>query len=482
MSEFSELLDWHIGQAGFSESQLAVSSGFSRSYIAKLKNGQRVSPDEDKMKKLFACLHLSQTEYTKLWNRYLEERQGKERYALIRSVLDFVSSFRQVSRLSAKVKIDCVLPDVAMVRGKEDVGWFLKLLMEQEALKPEGYLKILAQPECGNLMEVLKGVFKINPEFRVDHLVCLNNNTKKGANRYYNIELLQKIIPAVLCRQISNYTVYYHYDRVEAHLNQFNIMPYLILTKDRAIQMDYEFEHAVVCREPEKVEYLSQVFQEMQKNCLRLYELNMDESSILQCWMKTKQVIRNVYAVMDMPCITMLDITEFIYKYVNSQRDELTMAMRQMYDLRKRIIGRSVKLISFFTKAGIRRFIESGRVGEIPAAFYQPLKRADCCRMLQKLLDATEQGYYEPRLIREDQYQWPKEVGINLYNYEEMALYYDLDTGQNVICMEEKTSAGLFYDFMETFRESAYVYSVEETVEYLKRLVASIERDGKEVS
>lgn len=482
MSEFSELLDWHIGQAGFSESQLAASSGFSRSYIAKLKNGQRVSPDEDKMKKLFACLHLSQTEYTKLWNRYLEERQGKERYALIRSVLDFVSSFRQVSRLSAKVRMDCVLPDVAMVEGKEDVGWFLKLLMEQEALKPEGYLKILAQPECGNLMEVLKGVFKINPEFRVDHLVCLNNNTKKGANRYYNIELLQKIIPAVLCRRASNYTVYYHYDRVEAHLNQFNIMPYLILTKDSAIQMDYEFEHAVVCREPEKVEYLSQVFQEMQKNCLRLYELCMDESSLMQYWLKPRKISGKVYAVADMPCMTILDMTEFVYKYVNSHRDELIIAMRLMHEWKKSILDQSGKLISFFTETGIRRFIESGRVGEIPATLYQPLERTDCCRVIQKILDATEQGYYEPRLIREDQYQWPKEIGISLYNYEEMALYYDLDTGQNVICMEEKTSAGLFYDFMETFRESAYVYSVEETVEYLKRLVASVARDDKEVS
>ena len=52
MSKFSEHLDKCISNSGMTENQLAKMSGFNRSYIALMKNGQRVSPDTEKMVKL----------------------------------------------------------------------------------------------------------------------------------------------------------------------------------------------------------------------------------------------------------------------------------------------------------------------------------------------------------------------------------------------------------------------------------------------
>ena len=471
MSEFSDLLETCIMHTGLSETRLAESSGFSRSYIAKLKNGQRLSPDTEKMERLFACLQLSQAEYTELWNRYLEERQGKEKYGLTQAVLGFVSSSRQISKLSAEIRMDCALPDVWVVEGREDVDYFLKLLIEQEALGPSGYLKILAQPECGALMDRLKNAFKLNHEFRVDHLICLNNDMKRDADKYYNIELLQKIIPAVLCGHASNYRVYYNYDRVQSHFNRFNMMPYLILSRDRVVQVDYEFEHAVICRVEEKLEYFSKAFQGLVKTCPFLYESFVDDASVMQYWARHRKINETIYAAGNMPFMMGLDMMDIMYPYVTSCREELEAVMRQMHEWRKNRTDDSGKIVSYFTEAGIHRFMEEGRIMEIPEKIYMPLQREDRRVMIRRLLEAVEQGFYEPRLIRTDRYQWPGEISISMYNYEEMALYYDLDGGKQMFRIEEKTITRRFYEFMEMFGESAYVCSVQETVEYLERLV-----------
>ena len=71
MSKFSEHLEQCIIDSGMTENQLAKLSGFNRSYIALMKNGQRISPDTGKMIKLFENLKLSPYEYDELWKEYI---------------------------------------------------------------------------------------------------------------------------------------------------------------------------------------------------------------------------------------------------------------------------------------------------------------------------------------------------------------------------------------------------------------------------
>lgn len=77
MSKFSEYLEKGIGNSGMTENQLAKISGFTRSYIALMKNGQRVSADMERMKRLLQALNLSLEEYDLIWESYVQERMGK---------------------------------------------------------------------------------------------------------------------------------------------------------------------------------------------------------------------------------------------------------------------------------------------------------------------------------------------------------------------------------------------------------------------
>ena len=59
MTNFAQSLAKHINKSSMTESQLAQISGFNRSYIALIKNGQRIPADMEKVRKLLEALNLS---------------------------------------------------------------------------------------------------------------------------------------------------------------------------------------------------------------------------------------------------------------------------------------------------------------------------------------------------------------------------------------------------------------------------------------
>lgn len=267
MSKFSDLLESHIKKIGLAESQLAEITGFSRSYIARLKNGQRISPDTEKMTRLFDALGMTVDEYKKLWNLYLEERLGKQKYDLNKKVLDFISSFKDTSKLQIETKYNHQIHGVRLIKGSEDVGYIIKIIIENEAAKEKGHLRLLMQPENIEAIAALKSGFKTNPKLKAEHLICLEGHTNQEHDNYYNISLLQKLVPVVLLQKKIDYNVYYYYDKISAHLNKFSAMPYFIITNEFVVNIDYDCKNALLYNEQEIIEFYKNMFDNLKREC-----------------------------------------------------------------------------------------------------------------------------------------------------------------------------------------------------------------------
>ena len=507
MSEFSNMLEQHILQAGLSEIQLAQATGFSRSYIARLKNGQRISPDTERMTKLFDALSLTAAEYAQLWNLYLEERLGKEQYGLTRKMLSFLSSFRQVSRLGAAVRMEYALPEVSLVEGNADLAYMIRVMIEREAAgqwsakqevagqrettgqemtgqrkaagqemigqrengrKPIGqersHVRLFLQPECVSAMEALKNGFRMNPGFLAEHIVCLEKEKKTE-----NITLLEKLIPVILSRRRADYRVYYYYDRVSAHLNSFSMMPYFLITGDCVLNMDYELEHGIVYRDPQIRDFFVRRFDRLAGTCRPLYERLTDEKELMAHYLQQKAA-NQFYCIGNQPCMGFLEAAQRIGRYLPGEMGGAAEALQgRIRSGREDMLRRGCRVTSYFTEEGIRRFIEEGIVEELPDVMMErPLSREDRCRALRELIEQTEQGFYEPHLIQERKYRYPEGVMIDAYDFDDVALYYYAKDMNGCFIMGERSLARLFYEFLEGFKDSAYVCSAAETLTYLK--------------
>ena len=90
MTNFAKSLEKYIYRSALTESQLAKISGFNRSYIALIKNSQRVPADVEKVRRLIAALNLSPYEYDSLWKEYLKARYGEEKFELQRQIVNLL--------------------------------------------------------------------------------------------------------------------------------------------------------------------------------------------------------------------------------------------------------------------------------------------------------------------------------------------------------------------------------------------------------
>ena len=125
MSKFSDHLEQGIMSSGMTEKQLAQMSGFTRSYIALMKNGQRVSPDTEKMTKLIQALNLPPYESEELWKEYIRASVGDYVFERDLAVVDFIHSFNNVSDISIKAVHQYDIPDIKTVNNRMNLEYLI---------------------------------------------------------------------------------------------------------------------------------------------------------------------------------------------------------------------------------------------------------------------------------------------------------------------------------------------------------------------
>lgn len=475
MSEFSERLEKHILNNGLTEEYLAKATGFSRSYVARLKNGQRVSPDVDRMTRMFDCLRLTEAEYIELWELYQKELLGTDKYNLNKMVMDFISSFRRVSRIPALMKMSVGIPEVSTVEGREDVEAMIRLLIFEEASREQGHVRMLLQTDCRCVNDTLKQAFRLNPKLRVDHVVCMEPCLEKdgisGMGKYYNIQLLKNVIPVLLCVRTPDYRLYYHYDSVEAHFNSFSMMPFVILTDSCTACIDVAFEHMVIYREKEVCEFYRRRFDNRQEHCRRLIEYVPESGGILSEYNRMSLPEKEMICMGEQPCLGLTGVGDLVQKYVSGELpEELLHAFSQKLESNRTWIEKeNGHLVSYFTSRGIARFLQEGRIDEIPEELYRPLEWEDRRKLLEALLEMAEAGSCELHLMSGKKFCYPPGLILTAYDFDRVFLSYNVYQQENCFLLGEGSLSRIFHEFLTGFRESTYVLSPAESIAWLRQ-------------
>ena len=140
-----------------------------------------------------------------------------------------------------------------------------------EAVKEDGKISVLVQPDFDFAMELLQVFGEQNPNLTIQHLFCMNNNEKMVSMRKnYNLSCLQKILPICACG--CDYRARYYYDNVTARLNEFRLFPYLILTEHCALAFSADYQNALLFREETTLRMMREMFEGYFKQSEPLFE------------------------------------------------------------------------------------------------------------------------------------------------------------------------------------------------------------------
>lgn len=474
MSKFSQCLEKYIMRSGLTENQLAKVSGFTRSYIALMKNGQRVSPDMVKLKKLLEALNLSPYEYDEVWKAYLMARYGDRIYELRTNMISFIESFGRVSKISIKSSFNHDIPQVKTIDNRMDLEYFVKAVIEQEALKDAGYVKMIVQEDFSFLFSILPSVCRSNPALHVEHIVCLEGNDMINLEEQsYNLKTLGKLLPILLSGNENGYEIYYYYDKVSSHFSTSALMPYLILTSDYAINISTNLEYAMVSTDAESHQLFTQLFENRKKICRKMLEKISTGARIFEHYSSHRPDAEKVYTIGSQPCFGMFPVDAMVQKYFSAGDAALMEAILEVLRQNREIYSSMQNITSYFTKEGIIRLMEDGLVEELPREIYLPLEVQDRKALLKMLIMAIKSETYEAYMLDGHKFAFPQELWMTAYSFTKVDVIYMSDKTEARFILEEQSLARSIYDFLTDLKAGTVVFSPEETLEFLEDIYAS---------
>ena len=481
MSKFSEHLEQCIIDSGMTENQLAKLSGFNRSYIALMKNGQRISPDTGKMIKLFENLKLSPYEYDELWKEYIRARMGEEIYERNMAVLDFMESFGNISNISIKSFFSHEIPDIRTVENRMDLEYLMRAVMEQEYLKENGFIHVIMQADSAALLNSLYTIYKYNKDFSAEHIICLENSgAGNSQGDIYNIQMLEKLMPVAILANSANYQIYYYYDKVSAHINSFSVMPYLVITSECVLNINASMDHGILIKDKEIRELYENVFQEQKRNCRLLLRQMESETDVVEYYHSLSGKEEISYSIAQQPCIGVLKLDRLVKKYFCVENNQiLTVMERHLQKNYRENEAGITKKVAFCTKNGLKRLALEGEIDELPREIYRNIEREDRIFILRMLQSMIQKGRYELYLLNEQEIQFPRELFINVNGLSEVSLAY-LSEKENVrFILNEGSFSKIMYEFCEELNKTPQVSGGKTVEMFLEELIFQLEQDVK---
>lgn len=477
MSKFSEYLEKGIDNSGMTENQLAKISGFTRSYIALMKNGQRVSRDMEKTKCLLQALNLSVEEYNAIWSEYLQERMGKERYQKTDAVMKFMQNFDCVSNLRMKAVVQYDIPKRMMLKGSMDIEYMIRAMIEKEAAKENGFIYIMMQPKASIWDSLLPGICKNNKNLLIEHIVCMEKFTDIGMkNKYlYNFDLLKKLVPTVVCNSSDNYKVYYFYDHIASRAHSGWLLSNMVLTSEHLLCFDPAMDNAVLTDEQAMYDMFKNMFEEHKKNCHVMFQ-HMDMMQCMQYGIYMKNArSRNCYTIATQPCFAMLKVVHMLKRYLKPEYVAIGPLLEAQINANLEWLSEEKnKEISYCNKSGLLRFAQDGIVDEMPYGTYDLLNKADRKRMLELLVEQIETGKYEMYLIDDMDVKLLPELTICSFSASNSVIRYQSPNHSSQIMLQEKSSDKIIYEALEVAMKHPHVLSMEESLEFLKNIIVSL--------
>ncbi len=474
MSGFSELLTEYVRRGVYSKRQIAEMCGIDRTMLQKILSGNRKPKNEDFVLKVGSKLAISVEELKRLLEEFHILDVGTDTYYQRKEVETFIKDFYKAiknppkSEKSRIAAADYNDDGISCKCGKYNIANRLYNLLESE-LNDGGDIMLYMQPDYSDIIAALLNVCGEN--IRIHHIVCLGNDSESDTLRQ-NMSIFHKILPMALTD--SEYQVRYYYENVLSHRNSMQIFTNYIVVNKTVVMFDYNEDNAIFFRDDGVYNMVRSSFEEIWGNSEVLIKYHDD----------VKQYVSTVsepgnfkHRLLEYAPDIRLELTEDICESIVSQDvpDREAYINRIMDDIREFREGvetndRPVRV--YFTIAGLRRFMESGKIDNLPIKLKDNSIPLNIRFMLIENLiniDAARQSIY---VIGDELF------GVTDRDMLELAANGHLimtrsseDGGMNFMDVNEQGIINAFDDYFENFETDSRVITGEEARKYIRDML-----------
>lgn len=476
MSVLSEKLSYFTEQKDQNIADLAKRSGIERSTLYQYLKGKRPLQNRAQLEALMSELHLTPDERIEVMEAYELARVGVKIYNRRRKVREILGSLLTVESGSFEEtgtepdSYFCIENQNHFIKGELEVNRLTNQIIREAMIRGEE-IKLLIQPDYSLLMESLMLTGNVHKDTKVVQIICLEGDS--GQDGCANLESFRWVLRYGI--GIQNYEPRYYYGKTAEHYGVMNIMPYLILTEQYAIQISSDQKAAVLHNNFEIILYFSKIFEKMyQHSCPMMSRVDGFGGGQAKWGLDyiRQSDFSNIMEMSSGLCSIQFWDERLIRKYINKNIPDCE-AMIESYVAytsllyQKKRQGQTTVLVN---ASYVEEFIRTGVFREYPAVFFaEPVSVADRRILIEKILIALEEGWYHIRIMPEDIFSLSYHWEILVQRGKNLILQYAFENHFRIFQFEETDILEAIYDFLETTSAGTNVLDDRQSAALLRK-------------
>ncbi|MGN0240330.1 MAG: helix-turn-helix domain-containing protein [Candidatus Weimeria sp.] len=459
MSDFSNLIERYMKQSRVTGTELSEGTGLGK-IVYKYIKGTRVPSSIDTVVKIADYLNMTSADSLLLKDYWKNEHFGAERIALWGRIDKFLKHF-QINTFHSDVCLFdstslCRFPDKEMFYLNGDMNIHQAILTLLSTVGDEPVYAVM-QPNDSGLQECLIMAKKLNPSLEIRNIISLLPRSH-GADSsvYYNLDLLQSVIP--LAFSSNTYHSYYYYsdgsikEKWPMHSNYIITSGYALI-----FGRSYDTMSGILSRDKNLIDDLRNNFYKIMQESRPLISLSTDPMNLMGFYyskIQDRQFSRRIQYSMQ-PCLCPYLSMDICKKYLNQDIPNAGMILdsflSNMEYYRNYMRSCSKEIISI---EGIRRFLKTGRIDELLDELYSPLSVEDRVLVLRNWLECISPEsvcFLSPE-------SFPVQYGLTISTMPFLFTTTFIFHGKvYTFSSEEPTITSTFWDYFSNFDERRFL-------------------------
>lgn len=486
MKEIGSLLRDRIKQSGYTIYGISKVSGINRSTLQKVLLENR-KPSTQFIDQIIPLLKLSPEERTELLTTVEYMNSEKTLYnqrIYIKQMLEHVADVLYGNSVHSVRMPNKELPSPPYENNQIFHSGFavekaINELIEYESYQNDPQIRINIPGSTALISNILMHTLYYCINFsllNIQHIIYLTKLGSDQTQAMDNLEILGNIVPFICASDFQYQAGYGYHDSVHQAKHKLTAFPYFIAGSSWCILVSHDCTTAMYCSLTETVRHLTLLFEQEWKLTTPLSSTGSPPEDILPLLIHINQQDFPLITLEYQPCFPAYLTEEIIRSCAKSDIPNYERIVQQVLFRAMQIQSLSIHT-SLFSKAGLTEFTETGRLSDFPPDYAANLSPNYRILLLEQLYDEIVQNKQTHRMINPVNffisayfsYFITKASGLVFLGYNTIRQKYDY------MIIKEPSLIDAFYDFSQYLVGSSYVYSREDTLEFIKQCMNSLQ-------
>ena len=179
-----------------------------------------------------------------------------------------------------------------------------------------------------------------------------------------------------------------------------------------------------------------------------------------------------LFSLFPEPCLAVFFDSEMINKFTHpdlAQKGRIIDAYCAMLKTTYAKLAQT-GVTSYFLESGLDRFIDEGRVTEIPSEYYIPISKEYRVKLLSALYNQTQAGKYKPVIIDASKFRISRKLVVTGISQDSVKIIYmHPEFGAITFIINEPSITFAIYEFLVYLKSSHLVLSKAETMRIIEK-------------